>query len=139
MGGTKIFVFQLKSIVRTGVIALIGLIVLITLVWLLMPKGTKGSAAVYAPGTYAAQIVLHNKPVSVEVTLSGDAITAIELKDMEAAQELSYPLFKPAMAALSREIIRRQSTDVAPAADSAVTSRILLDAVNAAIAQGEIK
>lgn len=135
MGGTRIVVLQLKQIIRMGIFVLVGLGLIIAFIWFLTPRDKSGSSALYIPGTYAAQIILHNKPVSVEVTVNETEITNVELKDMLEVQEVFYPLFKPTMESLSKEILQKQSTNVSTSADTAVTSQILLDAVNVALEQ----
>lgn len=135
MSGTKIMVFQLKELIKTGVFALVGLILIIALIIFLLPKDKNESATGYVPGTYAAQIILHSNPVDIEVTVSDKEITNIELKNMKTEQETFYPLFKPTLENLSKQIIRYQTTKIATAKDSAVTSKILLDAVDAALEQ----
>jgi len=134
MGGAKIFVLQLKDLIRTGLFVVAGLLLILVLVWAMLPKKAD-AAALYEPGTYVAQIILHNKPVNVEVTVSELAIMDIALTGMEEAQEVFYPLFKPTMARLSKEVLQTQTTDVSTGTDSAMTGGILLKAIRAALAQ----
>jgi len=136
MGGTRIMVFQLKELIKTGIFALLGLVLIIALIIFLLPDKSKDAAAGgYVPGTYTAQIILHSKPVDIAVTVSDKEITNIQLMNMQAEQEVFYPLFKPTLDDLTKEIIRYQTTQIATSKDTAVTSQILLDAVNAALQQ----
>jgi uncharacterized protein with FMN-binding domain len=139
MSGTRIFVFKLRDIIKYGLIAVLGLAVVIAIVVAVTsggkPSAVNNAAGMYAPGTYTAQIVLHNKPVNISVTVTDREIIAIEMSDMEHDQEVFYPLFRPTIESLAQEIIRRQSTEVPIDSYSAVTSQILLDAVNAALSQ----
>jgi uncharacterized protein with FMN-binding domain len=134
MSGTKIMVFQLKELIKTGVFALIGLVLIVALILFLLPKDN-GAPTGYVPGTYAAQIILHSNPVDIEVTVSDKEIVGIELKNMKTEQEAFYPLFKPTLATLSEQILRYQTTKIATKKETAVTSQILLDAVDAALRQ----
>jgi len=139
MGGTRIVVWKMKDLIKIGIIAVVGLAAIIALVIALTPSGG-GSAgatgrAVFVPGTYSAQIILHNEPVNINVTVSEREITAIEMTDMLPSQQIMYPLFKPTMETLSREIIRRQTTNVTVDSSAVVTSSILLNAVNVALEQ----
>jgi uncharacterized protein with FMN-binding domain len=136
MRGSRFIVLKLSHITRTAVIALIGLIAIIALIIAVLPKRSPGSgASIYNPGTYTAHIILNNRPVSVSVTVDAHEITSIEMSDMEASLEIFYPLFRPTMEELSREIIQKQTTNVQTSAESMHTSRILLDAVNYALGQ----
>ena len=134
MGGVKVFVLRLKDVIRTGLFVLAGLVLIMVLVWALLPK-KQTAAALYTPGVYVAQIVLHSKPVNVEVTVSEDAITKLELTGMAASQASFYPLFAPTMDRLAREVLAAQDTNIESPVDSAVTSEILLRAIRAALAQ----
>jgi len=134
MRGSRFIVLRMSHITRTAVIALAALIAVIALVIVVLPKNrTRG--AFYIPGTYASHIILHSKPVSVSVTVDEFAITAIEMSPMEESIEVFYPLFKPTMEELAREIIKKQTTNVQTTVDTMYTSRILLDAVNSALAK----
>ncbi len=138
MSGPRIMVLQLRDIIKIGMIALIGIILIGFLIFFLVPKGHGATGDIYTPGTYAAQIILYNKPVDVEVTVSGKEITAIELKNMNTKQETFYPLFKTTLDELSPQIIKYQTTKIASKPETAVTSKILLDAVNAALEQAAV-
>jgi len=137
MRGTKIFVLQLKDLIRTGIFILVGLLVITLLIWVLLPKKPAASAALYIPGTYSAQIILHNKPVTVEVTVSDSAIIDVALMGMVQTQDVFYPLFRPTMNQLSLEIIEKQSVDITADADAAFTSDILLTAIRTALEQAK--
>ena len=135
MGGPRIMVFQMKEIIKIGMIILIGLILVGLLIFILVPRGSADAGTVYNSGTYAAQIILHNRPVDVEVTVNDREITNIELKNMNDTLEVFYPLFKPTLDGLSKQVIKYQSTRIATDPDTAVTSRILLDAIDMALSQ----
>jgi len=135
MSGARIFVLQLKDLIRTGIFVLVGLLLIVFLVWVMLPKKAASASEVYNPGTYTAQIVLHSKPVNVEVTVSTQEITGVTLTGMEEAQEVFYPLFKPTMSFLSQEVVRAQTTDITIDTESAMTGEILLKAIRAALAQ----
>lgn len=112
---------------------MLGLAVIIALILIIAPKKKAAEGALYNPGTYSARIILHNKPVNVSVTVSESEITAIELSDMEETQEVFYPLFKPTMDTLAKEILKKQTTAITPPTNAEYTGRILLDAVNTAL------
>jgi len=134
MGGVKVFVLRLKDVIRTGLFVLAGLLLICILVWALLPK-KPAAATLYEPGVYSAQIVLHSKPVNVEVTVSTNEITDITLTGMAETQAVFYPLFRPTMEHIAKEVLASQTTDIASPVDSAFTSGILLRAIRAALAQ----
>lgn len=142
MGGTKIFVLQLKELIKSAIFALAGLALIILLIYLFVPHdkeqpATPSSAALYQPGTYSSEIILHNNPVQVDVTVSDNEIISVSMQNMAENQEVFYPLFEPAMETLSQAILENQSLEITPSADYPVTGGILLKAVNAALEQAK--
>ena len=151
MGGTKIFVFQLKDIIRVGIFTVLGIIVLILLLVFLLPRGGRGGEqevdlelgrfpvaegqppARYIPGTHSSTIILNGEPVNIRVTVSENEILAIYMTDMAEIQQVFYPLFEPSLEALAEEILRYQSAHIVPQTDNPVTTGILHQAVLAAL------
>ena len=143
MRGTKIFVLQMKDLIRVGVIVLIGLaLVIMALVFLLPRRGNAeetppyrepGAMARYIPGTYVSTIILNDEPVHVRVTVSENEILSIYMSDMADLQRTFYPLFEPRMLDLAEEIIRYQTAGIDPRTDYPVTTGILQQAVIAAL------
>lgn len=135
MGGTKIFVLQMKDLIRTAVFALLGLVLVILLVILFIPrqKAAAEPSTLYIPGTYSSSIILNDEPLDVSVTVSDNEITSVEMTDMAGIQRTFYPLFEPAMTDLSAEILYYQSADIVPDTDYPVTTGILQQAVAMAL------
>ena len=141
---TRIILLQMKQIIRTAIFAAIGLALIIFLIWAIIPSGgTAGSDAraegPFVPGSYTSYIIIHNRPISVVVTVDEEYIVSIELSEMGETQEVFYPLIRPTMETLSQEIIRYQTTDINAPLEVSVTSRILLDAVNSALMQAKVQ
>jgi len=140
MGGTKIFVLSMKDVIRVGVIALVGLVLVILALVFLLP-GRRGAAepeepgatSRFIPGTYASTIILNDEPLHVRVTVSENEILSIYMTDMADLQRVFYPLFEPRMRDLAEEILRYQSAHINPRTDYPVTTGILQDAVRAAL------
>jgi uncharacterized protein with FMN-binding domain len=134
---SRFVVLQMKDIVRTGIFVIIGLVLLIVLIWAIMPRGSGADmgARNFIPGTYTSYIIIHNRPIGVSVTVDDSKIIDITLSEMAESQEVFYPLIRPTMAILSQEVISRQTTDIEAPIEAAVTSRILLDAINNALMQ----
>ena len=134
MGGTKIVVLQLKELIKAAVCVLVGIVLLIMLIYFFLPKDKSGEETTgYIPGTYSSQVILHNSPVSVEVTVTEDQITSIELKNMAEIQEVFYPLLTPTFENISAEVIKYQSTNLEISSETQFTSQILLEAVEMAL------
>jgi len=137
MGGTKIFVLQMKDLIRIGIFTLLGLALLILLLVLLLPR--RGGASPdeeayystqrFVPGTYASTIILNDDPVQVRVTVSENDILMVYLAGMDDVQRVFYPLLEPRMHDLAEEVLRYQSAYIVPATDYPVTTGILHEAV----------
>jgi len=141
MGGTKIFVLQMKDLIRIGIFTVLGLALVILLLVLLVPRG-RGNAPDdgadyniqrFTPGTYASTIILNDEPVQVRVTVSENDILMVYLSGMDDVQRAFYPLFEPSMQNLAEEVLRYQSAQIEPQTDYPVTTGILHEAVIAAL------
>ncbi len=134
--GTKIVVVQMKQLIRTVIFTVLGILLIGVLIYFFIPKDDN-SSAIYNPGTYKSEIILHNNPVTVEVTVSEDEILDIQLLNMGETQEVFYPLFSQSMETLSAAIIENQSLEVEYEKDASMTNEILLKAVDKALEQAE--
>lgn len=141
MGKTKIIVLHLKQIIKSCLFFLIGIILIGILIFMFIPKNkneNQKSSSIYNPGKYCSQIILHNKPVNIEVSVNQNEILSIKLNDISQSQEVFYPLFKPAMETLAREIIHYQSIDIPTINDYAITGKILISAVDSALQKARV-
>ena len=146
MAKSRFVVLRMKDIIRTGIFVVIGIILLVALIWAIMPRGSgSGSTDVmqsfgsFVPGEYTAYIILHNRPVSVTVTVDEDNILAIALSEMAEAIEVFYPLMRPTMTEISQSVISTQSTAFEPSIENMHTSRVLLDAIELALYQAQAR
>ncbi|MDR1914629.1 MAG: hypothetical protein LBQ68_09145 [Clostridiales bacterium] len=144
MAGTRIFVLQMKDIIKTAVFAILGLALILLLVYLFVPKKqvqegpAAGSGATYIPGTYSAEIYLNNSPIEVDVTVSDEEILMVELDGLDETQEAFFPLFEPVMDDISKEILEYQTTQLMPSTESPVTGQMILDAVETALDKARV-
>ena len=138
---SRFLVLQMKDLIRMGIFVVIGLVLLVVLIMAIMPNGSNAGEMTFGnftPGTYTSYIIIHNQPIGVLVTVDENEIVEINLSQMAESQEVFYPLIRPTMAALSQQVIYRQSTDVEAPIEAAITSRILLDAINNALIQASV-
>lgn len=136
--GTKIIVIKLKEVIKTGILALVGLLIIGLILYFFIPKNDDLEHAIYTPGKYTSEIILHNSPVLVEVTVSSNKILDIELLNMNEIQEVFYPLFGSSMKDLTDQIINSQETSIYSSAEISTTSEILVKAVENALSQAKI-
>lgn len=134
---TKIVVVKLREVIKTSVLAAIGLIILGIIIYFFIPKNNNHQSK-YIPGTYAAEIILHSNPVLVEVEVSKNEITDIQLLNMGTTQEVFYPLFERSIKTVANQIIKTQNTSVDSSLDNSMTTEILVKAVEKAINQAKV-
>ena len=143
---TKIFVLQLRDVIRLAGFLVIGLVVLGVLVFLFIPSegGSTSSqppptvqpaADLYIPGTYVASIILNDRPLEISVTVTENEIIAVEMTEMYESQRLLYPLFEPIMARVSDDVLFYQRADITIYNDFPVTTGIIQQAVVSALDQ----
>jgi uncharacterized protein with FMN-binding domain len=145
MGSTKIFVIQLRELLKRAVYVIIGIVLLVLLAYFFIPK-TKNAANsamfgdsgdIYTPGTYAIELLLNNAPVNLEVEVTENEILSVKFTEFDEQQQVFYPLFDPVMKHLSSEVLRTQSSDVAMNSDYEITNRVLLDAIRVALTSAQ--
>ncbi len=150
MGSTKIFVVQLRQLIKSFIFVIIGLVLIGVIIYFFIPKERAGQSpppprqqqSQYVPGTYAISLPLSQSPVKVLVNVSEKEIVSINLEQLTEQQEALYPLIKPTLESLSQEILKHQYLVVPKTdkdAENAVTSQVLLDAIKAALVEAESK
>ncbi|MCL2618230.1 MAG: hypothetical protein FWD98_04145 [Defluviitaleaceae bacterium] len=160
MGGTKIFVLQMKQIRKVCVVAAAVLVALLIVLFVFgarpetttapaspampappaqrqqQPSGIGTPAAPmgsFTPGTYYSEIVLSNSTIVVSVEVSENSILNVSISDAYEAQAVFYPLMQPTMDSLSARIIEAQSLDIARAGNHTYTQEVLITAIRAAL------
>ena len=88
-------------------------------------------AGLYTPGTYTGTAAGRNGDVTVEVTCSADAITAVTVTEHQETAGVA----DPAIEQIPEEIVEYQSLGVDAVTGATITSQAILDAAAAAIEQ----
>ena len=136
MGSARIYVVQIREILKTLLFALVGLAIILLLIYFFAPKEKNAETAeLYVPGTYSAAIMVKEGPITVDVVVTGNEIVSVKLRNLTEAHETFYPLLRPAMAQISEDVIKAQGTDVTIPDQYSVTGTTLLTAVRQALAQ----
>ncbi|MCL2576019.1 MAG: hypothetical protein FWE33_06270 [Defluviitaleaceae bacterium] len=139
---SRFVVLRMKDIIRTGIFIIIGIALLVALIWFIMPSRPENDGGAmtfgnFVPGTYTSYIVLHNRPITVSVTVDEESILGIAISELEEIVEVFYPLINPTMEQISERVIHSQSTMLDAPVEVLHTSRILLDAINSALLQAQ--
>lgn len=142
---TKIVVLHLKELIYTGIFALLGILFIILLIIMFVPKDKKDSgssnipADTYAPGIYTTSLVLNDNTVDVEVTVDRYNINGIRIVNLDEAVATMFPLLEPSFNDLANQILQTQSLDnITYADDNKYTSMVLLNAIKASLDKASV-
>ena len=137
---TKIVVLHLKELIYTGIFALLGILFIILLIIMFVPKDKKeiGSVekpvATYVPGIYTTSLVLNDNTVDVAVTVDETNINDIRIVNLDEAVTTMFPLLEPSFDDLANQIMQSQSLDnITYSDDNKYTSMVLLNAIKASL------
>ena len=135
---TKIIVLHLKELIYTGIFALLGILFIILLIIMFVPKdkSEKGGGTVetpapsYVPGIYTTSLVLNDNTVDVAVTVDDTNINDIRIVNLDEAVATMFPLLEPSFDDLANQILKNQSLDnITYSDDNKYTSMVLLNAI----------
>ena len=88
---TKIVVLHLKELIYTGIFAVLGILFIILLIIMFLPKNkdkdtdTVRPANSYMPGVYTTSLVLNDNIVDIEVTVDEANINSIRIVNLDEA------------------------------------------------------
>ncbi len=140
---TKIVVLHVKELIYTGIFALLGILFIVLLIIMFLPKEekketmstvTQTTTNSYVPGVYTTSLILNDNVVEIEVTVDEKNINSIRLINLDEAVATMYPLIQPSFEDLANQIITNQSLEnISYPDDSKYTSMILLDAISTSL------
>lgn len=137
---TKIVVLHLKELIYTGIFAVLGILFIILLIIMFVPKNkeennaVENPAATYVPGIYTTSLILNDNAVDVEVTVDETNINDIRIVNLDEAVTTMFPLLEPSFDDLANQIIKNQSLDhITYADDNKYTSMVLLNAIKTSL------
>lgn len=141
MAKTKIVVVSLKEIVRTALFVIAALAFILLLIYLFIPKD-KESAELqgdkYIEGVYTSNIMLDDNSVAIHVTVDENSILSVEVDPIDETVAVFYPLLEPTVESVSSQIMSNQSTEVTATIDNLYTSRVIIEAVDRALAEASV-
>ena len=140
---TKIVVLHVKELIYTGIFAVLGILFIVLLIIMFLPKEekketmssvTQTTTNSYVPGVYTTSLILNENVVEIEVTVDEKNINSIRLINLDEAVATMYPLIQPSFEDLANQIITNQSLEnITYPDDSKYTSMILLDAITTSL------
>lgn len=148
----------MKELIYTGVFALLGILLIIMLIVMFVPKdkedmpedsemppqmdSTDSSAPnesiTYIPGIYTTELVLGGQTLDVEVIVSQESISSIRLVNLSESVTTMYPLLEPALESICNQVYETQSLDnITYSSDSKYTSLVLIEAIRNSLSKAQ--
>ena len=112
----KFMVFHLKELIYTVVFVLLGIVLVISLIFMFCNRNSdekkeKSSSGQYEAGVYTSCVTLNGNPMEVTVTLDSNHINSITVDNISDAITTMYPLVEPAFEDILKQIVDTQSVD----------------------------
>ena len=139
----KFMVFHLKELIYTVVFVLLGIVLVISLIFMFCNRNSdekkeKSSSGQYEAGVYTSCVTLNGNPMEVTVTLDSNHINSITVDNISDAITTMYPLVEPAFEDISKQIVDTQSVDnIKFSEESQYTYSLLYNAIVATINKGK--
>ena len=111
---TRIVVLHMKKLVFAGIVTGLGILLVIFL-GILLGSSRKQSAdkeaveTMYVPGVYTSSVMIDGNPFDVQVSVDEDHINEITMVHLDETVETMYPLVRPTLDELAKQIISSQS------------------------------
>lgn len=139
---TKIVVLHMKELIYTLIFAGLGILLIILLLFMFLPRGTDGETAPtmnYVAGVYTSSVLFGDHTVDVQVIVDENRIQSISMVNLDETVATMYPLMQPALESIGEQVIEKQSTEgITYSADNQYTSAVLLNAIENALSKAEI-
>lgn len=135
MSKTRIVVIQMKEIVYTAIFVGLGILLILLLVFMFLPKGKhKTSQAQYVPGVYTHQISLGESSLNLEVVVDENHINNVSITNLSDSVTTMNPLVEPALEDLTKQLKNNISLDeIVISKDCKYTEMLLIRGVEEAL------
>ena len=134
MATNKFMVIRFKELLKTGIFAVLGVIIIVVVIHFV--QGKIGDAtSLYIPGEYSSEIELENGTIAVKVTVDRKRIVAVNIVDRNEAVPVFYPLFAAVGEQVAEKIVREQTTQIDIEGGNDVTASMIIEAVDNGLKQ----
>ncbi|HIT61593.1 MAG TPA: hypothetical protein IAC33_10290 [Candidatus Fimousia stercorigallinarum] len=142
---TKVVVFKAKELLYTGIFLLLGIILILLLIFMFLPKDNEKEPAVstetdavYVPGVYTSSVQLGENTLDVQVTVDSQNIKSVNIEQLDDSVKTMYPLIEPSIASINEQLSKISSIDELTFEDeSQYTNTILKQAIKNALKKAE--
>ncbi|MDO5293577.1 MAG: hypothetical protein Q4F05_12615 [bacterium] len=134
MSKTKIVVLHLKEIIYTAIFVGLGILLILLLVFMFLPKNTDSTsdndAPIYKPGVYTSQMTLNNATLNLEVVVDKNHVNSVKFVNLDKDVTTMYPLVEPALEDIASQLYLDVPVDEILISDSSkYTSVKILDTI----------
>ncbi len=139
---TKIFVFKARELIYTGTFLLLGILFLLLLIFMLVPKQeenhTAKPAMEYMAGVYSSSIHLGGTALDVKVTVTDEKVSSISLSGLNQAVSVMYPLLESTVEDINKQLETVHSIDeLTYDSESQYTNTLLKQAIQNAVSKAQ--
>ncbi len=147
-GKTKILVLHMKEVIYTGIFIFLGIIFLVLLAVMFLPKRTAAepnpqpteaatestaqnlTPGTYTPGIYTAALEVSGNSIEMQVIIEESGITNVSFTHLDEAVQTMYPLFTPVLEHIANQLQNGTSLEDITYEDSQkYTASILLQTI----------
>ena len=137
---TKIFVFKARELIYTGIFILLGILFLLLLIFMVLPRQgeekTAEPAMDYKAGIYSSSIHLGGSSLDVKVTVTDEKVTSISLSGLNEKISSMYPLLEQAVDEINSQLKTVDSIeDLTFDSESQYTNTLLKQALQNAVSK----
>ena len=138
----KFMVFHLRELIYTVVFVLLGIVLIISLIFMFLGKNPgkkedETTSGKFEAGVYTSNVTLNGNPMEISVTLDNNHINAITVDNVSDTIATMYPLVEPAFEDIAKQIVDTQSVEnIKFSEDSQYTYSMLYDAIVETINKG---
>ena len=145
MAKTKIVVIQTKELIYTAIFAGLGILLILLLIFMFLPsksseEETENTGSTYIPGVYTSQINLGDTTLNLELVVDDEQIKSVSFVNLEQSVTTMYPLVKPSLESIEKELVAGTSLDDIPLSDkSKYTESLLIEGIRTALDKARSK
>lgn len=139
MAKTKIIVIQSKELIYTAIFAGLGILLILLLVFMFFPSKSSSEKKeannnIYTPGVYTSQIKLGDSTLNLELVVDSEQIKSVSLVNLEKSVTTMYPLVKPSLESIEKELVAGKALDDIPLTEkSKYTQTLLIEGIRTAL------
>lgn len=140
MSKTRIVVIQLKEIIYTALFVGLGILLILLLVFMFMPKKNSSTTLEaeqkYTAGVYTSMMTLNDTSVNLEVVVDDNHINSVRIINVDESVATMYPLLEPSLKEIAKQLYDDVGIDeLKLSEDSKYTQTLLVDTIKSTLAK----